>query len=374
VNTSFAASAERTSGPVDNRQRPFSFPALLQRLIDESDTYFGGPVSIRAAGELRRPFSTILRVRVRREDADEGNSLTAFIKVLKPRAESAEQVASMRRNVVREFEVMSQVQSAVAGVAGLRAVHPIACFPEDLAIVTQQAEGQTLSGLLPRMSRGWPADHTVARLRRVFEGVSGWLHAVQSRIAVEDPAPYASSDWHRDYLDRRFAQIQAQPIFGLTRLGRKALEAYRDRLLQQIDERDFRPAWIHADFCPENIVVDDRADTITVLDFTMAKSGVIYHDLAHLHMQLGVMTVKPWFRRGTITRLQDALLESFEPGLRPDRPLFALASLEHVICHLLSLGTGGDGALSSFYESRVRRRHVEWLIGAAGLPDGSWTR
>ena len=56
--------------------------------------------------------------------------------------------------------------------------------------------------------------------------------------------------------------------------------------------------WIHADFCPENIIT--RAGDITVLDFMMAKTGTIYHDVAHLYLHLEAMKVKPWFRPAVV--------------------------------------------------------------------------
>ena len=81
---------------------------------------------------------------------------------------------------------------------------------------------------------------------------------------------------------------------------------------------EFRPVWIHADFCPENIIT--RASEITVLDFMMAKTGTVYHDVAHLYLHLEAMKVKPWFRRAVVDELQRGLLAGFEPGLDAQRP------------------------------------------------------
>ena len=130
--------------------------------------------------------------------------------------------------------------------------------------------------------------------------------------------------------------------------------------------------WIHADFCPENIIT--RGDEVTVLDFMMAKTGTAYHDLAHLFMHLEAMKVKPWFVPGVIGRLQRELLAGFEPGLTASRPLFALILLQHVVCHLLTLQAPVEGRGARLYRAGLHRRHRRWLAEVAGLGHESWTR
>ncbi len=97
----------------------------------------------------------------------------------------------------------------------------------------------------------------------------------------------------RTYLDRRLAELETTGVIRLTASGRDAIERYRDRLLLDVSAEGLRSVWIHADFCPENIIT--RGDEVTVLDFMMAKTGTVYHDLAHLFMHLEAMKVKPWF-------------------------------------------------------------------------------
>ena len=99
---------------------------------------------------------------------------------------------------------------------------------------------------------------------------------------------------------------------------------------------DLGPQWIHADFCPDNIIVGDGE--VTVLDFMMAKTGTVYHDVAHLYMHLDAMKVKPWFRpRGRRPAAARAPRQASSRGSTSNRPLFALMLLQHVICHLVAL-------------------------------------
>jgi hypothetical protein len=106
----------------------------------------------------------------------------------------------------------------------------------------------------------------------------------------------------------------------------------------------------------------------------MAKTGTIYHDLAHLSMHLEAMQVKPWFRPAIVARLQRDLMAGFEPGLTVNRPLFALMLLQHVVCHLLTLQAPVGSRSARLYRARLHRRHRRWLADVAGLGTESWTR
>ena len=129
-----------------------------------------------------------------------GNGATAqgaFIKILKPRADTPSEIASMRRNVARDFEMTTRVRGALGGYAGLTAVRPIACFPEELAIVTGEAVGPTLSAVLAGTAGGWPRASTVRELSTVLYGVGAWLKAAQAALP-EDREREVDLDGHAD--------------------------------------------------------------------------------------------------------------------------------------------------------------------------------
>ncbi len=256
----------------------------------------------------------------------------AFVKILKPRADTPVEIASMQGNVQRDFEMTARVRHALGGCAGLTAVRPIACFPEELAIVTGEAVGPMLSEVLARRAAGWPRRSVVRELSQLLYRVGAWLKAAQDALPEDHPLDREAM---RTYLDKRFTDLETTGAIRLTKSGRDAIERYRDRLAAGVGPEGFRPVWIHADFCPENIIT--RAGEITVLDFMMAKTGTVYHDVAHLFLHLEAMQGKPWFRPAIVSRLQRDLMAGFEPGLTVSRPLFSLMLLQHVVCHLLTL-------------------------------------
>jgi Phosphotransferase enzyme family len=369
-----AAGDERlvSSGSAELDRWPPAFRPVVAQLIHDGRLYFGSDV---VAIEPRhvvgrpyvvgRPFSSLARVRV---DTAAG-ALGAYIKILKPRADTPREVALMQQSVRRDFEMTCRVRTALSERPDLDAVPPIACFPDHLALVSGEVDGRTLSALLAGSAAGWPSSSTMRRLLEHVHRIGCWLKATQEGVPPEraiDP------DAMRVYLDKRLDDLEGGDSIRLTRSGRMALESYRDRLIHEAGELRLVPKWMHADFCPDNIIVGDGV--VTVLDFMMAKSGTVYHDISHLYMHLDAMKAKPWFRPGVIDQLLRALLEGFEPGLDTNRPLFALLRLQHVICHLVSMQGAAPSRAARFYKNRLQSRHRNWLAEVAGLDQHSWTR
>ena len=269
------------NGLPDDSRWPTAFRPVLSRLVAESCRYFESDrITIEPVRHVDRPFSTLLQIRVGNGSRVSG----AFVKILKPRWDSPDQVASMQRNVVKEFTMTSRVHEAlVAGDGaerGLAAVWPIACFPDELALVTEQAAGPRLADVLARRAARWsrtgPAEDDASVLRLAAQ----WLKAVQTALPQDG---HIDVDAVRLYLDKRLTELERVGPIRLTPSGRSAIERCRDRLIRAAGVRDLRRAWIHADFCPDNIIAGNGR--VTVLDFTMAQTGTIYHDLAHLFLR-----------------------------------------------------------------------------------------
>ena len=354
----------RSDSRVADRRWPPPFHSVLSKLVAGGPEYFGSDtIAVEPVRQFERPFSNLLQVRVEDGSGTQG----AFIKILKPRANTPDQIASMRQNVTRDFEMTVRVRDALAGAPGLTAVRPIACFPEDLALVTGEAVGPTLSQGLSSKAVRWSGTAAVEEISRAVRLVGAWLKTAQAALPG---GPDVSPDTMRRYLDTRLDILEANGPIHLTKSGRSAIERYRDHLLGSIAAQDLRSVWIHGDFCPDNIII--RTGQATVLDFLMAKTGTVYHDVAHLYMHVDSMKVKPWFRPAVIERLQRDLLTGFEPGLEADRPLFALMLLQHLICRMVTLQVPARRSAARLYSGHVHRRDRQWLARVAGLGEEGW--
>jgi aminoglycoside phosphotransferase (APT) family kinase protein len=271
-------------------------------------------------------------------------------------------------NVQREYDVTRQVCEVVRGTRGLDAVRAVACFPEDFALVTEEVRGPTLASLLGRSSLAWGRARLADSLTDTLQLTANWLRTTQRALPAEREV---SVHTITRYLDRRIDELSESPRGMLNASGRDQLRRFRDRLLADASRDGLHAVWIHADFCPENIIVGDAS--VAVLDFTMAGAGTKYHDLAHLFLCIEALRGKQWLTAAFVNRLQATLLESFDPGLEVGNPVFALARFQHVLCHLVSL-QGIEGRLARLRSERQRRHHRDWLAQTAGIAPEGWTR
>jgi Ser/Thr protein kinase RdoA (MazF antagonist) len=300
-----------------------------------------------------RPFSQVLEVHI---DGG-GRAITAFVKILKPRAEGPEALEATRRNIAREFEMTARVHRGLDGQVGLSTAQPIACYPDLLAMVTERVDGVALDRSLAR-GHTLASEGAVERLLTTMGRVGAWLKAFQS---VDAPGGQVSLDEMRIYLDKRLQPLADGGV--IEREVRSGLLRYFDRLAGRVSASDLPEVPVHADFTPENVVI--RGDEVTVLDFTMAKRGPQYLDLSHMYMHVDQLKARPWFRPAVVDGLTRALVGGFDPLLHTHHPLFQLLLLQHVTCHLRQAQQDRPGMPARLYAEFLRRQHLKWLRARA---------
>jgi aminoglycoside phosphotransferase (APT) family kinase protein len=334
-----------------------TFDAVLERLRADSVRHFATPrVTMARRRLLVRPFSQVLEVDI---DA-EGRTVTAFVKILKPRMEGAAELEATRRNIAREFETTARVHGSFAPDAGLSTARPIACYPDLLAMVTERVDGVSLNRLLAS-ARGFPSVSAVQRLSLTMGRVGAWLKAFQALDGADGGHHDVSLEEMRTYLDKRLKLLAEGGV--LTAHVRVRLLRHFDDVAGKVPPSDLREVPIHADFTPENVIVRDNA--VAVLDFTMAKRGPRYMDLSHMFMHVNLLKAKPWFRPAVVDALTTALMGGYDPRLRTDHPLFELLLLQHVICHLRQMQEDPPGLAARVYGDFLRRRDLKWLAQRA---------
>ena len=328
-----------------------AFDAVLDRLRDDSVRCFGASgMTLRPGRRFVRPFSQVFELHV----DGSGQPLTAFVKILKPRFETPEELKATARNVTHEFATLTQVHRALSATPGLSTARPIACYPELFALVTQGLEGEPLTRILSKV-RGAPSTRALDRVEEVMRNVAAWLKTFQ---AMEASGPPVSLERMRAYLDARLGPLAEMRVL---RAGmREDLLRYFDRRARDIPASELASVPVHADFTPENVMIG--SGSVSVLDFTMAKHGARYLDLAHLFMHIETLKARPWFRPSAIDQQTRALLAGYDRTLQIDHPLFDLLLLQNVVCFVLqTAGMNIAGLPARLLAERVRRRQVEWL-------------
>jgi hypothetical protein len=254
----------------------------------------------------------------------------------------------------REYNATAALHHALPPNDDITSIRPIALLPELRALVTEEAPGRPLGECLE--DGGVPEPWLVLVVRRVGQ----WVRLYQQVLPAAGQVAMAE---RRDYLDARLRLLEGRV---LSTAERAFWLARFDSLCAGIGHAEVPAVAIHADLGPMNIIVDD-AGRIAVLDFTMAKTGTIFHDLSHVYFHFELLAQRHRGQRARISGLQRALLDGYRPGLSAADPLFQLMLLQHAVCHLALLAERRVPLLDAAYRWYLRRR---WQQCAAMLESG----
>jgi len=319
------------------------FDSILARLASGAEQLFGDArATIEPVARIQRPFSTLLRLRI---DA-RGRKSYAFLKVFKPQRPGEEEIAQLRRWVLREYDATERLHEAVKGRPGLSALRPLAVFPDQLALVTEEVQGEQFDRIVRRTLWG---GGSVEALEQVAGRIGAWIRTYQDVTDVEGTLALAE---RREYLDVRLRKLTGDV---LTPADRELALRRGDQLAPRVSPSDLGLVAIHADLSPTNILVGSDG-TVTILDFAMAKTGARYHDIAHLFLHLERLRWRPHVRRNLVGTLEAALLRGYDPALTPSDPLFALMLLQHAACYIAQLAERDLGLLRPPYRALLKRR------------------
>jgi hypothetical protein len=304
------------------------FGPILERLMRDSDRYFGAStIAIEPLARFQRRRSELLKVRIR---AGSG-AIYAFVKRYRLESTDPAERIFVTARVETDFAVTQRIHRLVAGRDGLHSVRPIACFPDELAVITEEAPGELLGRVLKR-SAWLSGGRTLDNLCIALERVGHWLKAVQ---AMDGPPGRFSLDGMRAYLDIRLMRLRE--VRAMSAEERQVILDYFDEQRGHVAAADLVEVPIHGDLCPGNVLVS--GSEITVLDLAMTRPGSMYTDLTHMYTHIESDRTKRWVSQQKVERLLQATLRGFDGSLSPSRPLFALNVLQHLICKVAKLAT-----------------------------------
>jgi len=330
------------------------FAGTLNRLRERAEQYFGtSPVEIKSLQQIEGPYSRVLHVQV------QGSSQvwSAFVKRYKLQEENPSRFA-LQQQVLNEFSMLQNTAAALAQYHGLGVARPIACFPEEYSLVTEQAPGSTIRNVLnsPVLWRFFRKQREL--LIDIFERAGMWVNAFQrtSRDAGKVSIPEI-----RDYIDVRLNTVVQHGAF--TQAQRSALLRRFDAQSASVSECDLAEVPIHGDFCPHNVLASEAA--ITVIDIPSSVTGSIYYDLAHMFIHLENLKVRPWMGARLIEDVQIAMLRGFDRNLSAKHPLFQIELMRNLVSLLVQQQSVRASFPSRLYRSMIwrnnYRRFQKWL-------------
>jgi Ser/Thr protein kinase RdoA (MazF antagonist) len=290
-----------------------------------------------------------------------------FIKTFVPPNGNAEARRVAQERLLREYEALVRLNDAVAGHPDMRVSRPVACFPEELCIVTEQVPGMTLRGFLNECAP-WRFGKTAqAAHLEVFERVGTWLRVFQK---LGRTGHTVSLSGMRNELDWRLKLLIEKCRGAFNSTHRAAVLRHFDELSRQAGTPEFAEVGVHADFCPDNVLVV-KGSEIVVLDFEMLCTGAMYSDLSHMYMHMSVQKAKPWIGADAIHELQRAMLRGFDPTLKAEHPMFQAALLVNVVYHFAAIAGMNASRAAAMQHRFLWRNHWRWLKSLDRPPSAS---
>jgi len=316
------------------------FAPVLKALAADPSTEFGQPgATVEVLRQLDGPFSSVQRVRIQTAQ----RTVHAYTKVLKPRKPGPDELAMLDRMLQREYNATAALYRALPPDPEISAVRPIAILPEHRALATEEVPGRPFADLLADASVDDGALVAIARR------IGTWARMYQQVVPATGHVVLAE---RRTYLDARLRLLEGRV---LSAAERAACLALFDTLREEIGSPEVPAAAIHADLGPMNIIVDANG-RIAVLDFTMAKTGTIHHDLSHVYFHLELLGAHNRRRRALVPSLERAMLDGYRPGMTAAEPLFRLMLLQHAVCHVALLAERRFPMVDAAYRWFLRRR------------------
>ncbi len=331
------------------------FAPVLDRLQGDAAAHFDrGPVRLVPSGYEERPFSHLLRVAVYGKESPTPLSCL-FVKIFKPKIVDG-RADGLRDRIARDFEATRRAYQHMLPRSDLGAVPPIACYPDLLAIATEQVEGPTLLDYLLTHASWWPGADVMKRLCGVLERVGRWVAVYQDAGQASGSVSPAAI---REYIDHRLTRLVRETNGRYAEDLRARLLRHVDDLSSQVPSAEWTDVATHSDLALGNILIS--GSRVVVLDFAMAKRGTRLHDLTRVFVQLDMLCLKPHLRTRVVKQLQSALVRGFDPAVAASAPLFRLLVLLHRINHLTGVALGRTALPESLYNRLVCRRHERWI-------------
>ncbi len=209
----------------------------------------------------------------------------------------------------------------------------IAYFPEYKAVVMEESQGEQLLKIVSQKARGFPSQKSLTMLGRYFDRIGKWLAYFQEHTR-EDSVAILNLQEMLDYIDLRLKKLINSPL-GIRKNFESDVKNYITDMIEKSNLSNITSCGVHSDLSLSNILVDNR--TVTVLDFSMYKTGLCYNDVSYFCVRIEHLAYHPFFRRRTIDLMEKSFLNGYAPGYNLKNPLFKIYYMRHKINRLVDL-------------------------------------
>jgi len=323
------------------------------------------PPEVEVLSITNHPNSCVARLRVRLGVSDKA----LFVKTLYPDEVDGRSNRSDREykeyQIRTEYDVLKKLYDAFAPYPNLGVVKPVDYFPEYLALVTEEQQGQKFS-LLMQNAKMYSRHEKTEKLVDCTCLCGAWLRLFQDFMKQNDIKKYDFNEV-LNYCDVRLDILANHRPYDFTEPFCEGVRNFLKHQVKRVKVDGLEVVGRHNDYSPNNMIVKDQK--LVVLDFSGFSYGPVCGDYVKFWSGLDLMKDSLLVSVKTVEKLQEAFIAGYGRKINPDDPLFILFQMAYILDKM------GDIWLDWPFTSLIRRRvHkdlyqkcLRWLKATTGM-------
>lgn len=318
-----------------------------------------GPFSAAVVDTRHRAHSVIHVIRLSSARGAEGGF---YLKTLNATAASRERKL---QECATEYRLLEDLSGLFARSDRLGVITPVACWPDDLAFLTEAFPGRNVELVLRDLVRRFwsrPARHEAEELCR---RAGMWLATFQSHTGRLAPTA-VDVDELMAYCELRVEKIQASPSSLFDPPFAKAVIRHLETLATRFSASERQAVGRHNDFRPDNMLAGQGR--LLVVDFTGFTYGPRLYDFMKFWMRLEYMAFGPVPVGGAIDGLKAAFAEGYGHRVDLGTPMARFLRIANVLDKIWALADPAPRPfLRRLLEGRWHRHLLRELNDALGV-------
>jgi len=327
--------------------------ALTRRLLREAQASFGckSEPALRNSQDLSCPYSTVSRIEI---DCD-GSPKAVYLKRIKDDGIGRD---AARHRVLVEYQILTELFGHFRTCRNRGVARPIAVFPEELSVVTEEVPGTVLAEMIGTFAKRYASARRQATLEKYCTSAGAWLRAFQAHTTQGSGEFNIEGLMH--YCDQRLDTLIADGQSGIDAQFKEMFRSYLVRMHARSRGKVSTITGRHNDFSPHNIIVN--GERISVIDFGFFDYDSPLYDVSKFWFQLECMKVSPLFRPSTIERLQNSFFAGYGAAFDHRDPAFELVASRYFVTRLATMvKEGRRGGLRGWIDRRSYKWCLDWL-------------
>jgi len=332
--------------------------ALTRQLLEQAKISYGCKTipTLRGSQPIDCPYSAVSRIEI----GCDGLTKALYLKRVKADGIGESEA---RKRVLLEYRVLAQLFEHFRAHPTYGIARPIAVFPEEHAIATEEVPGTQLMDMIGRSAKRYMFGLHRPVLEQYCALAGAWLQEFQS-FTTQGTGDF-NIEGLKHYCSERLDTLISAGANGIDAAFKFRFTAYLEKRYGEIKNRANAVVGRHNDFSPHNIIVN--GDHISVIDFGFFDHDSHLYDVCKFWFQLECMKSSPLFHASTIDRLQTSFLEGYGGSVNPRDPGFEMVASRYFVTRLVTMVKEGmRHGLRGWIDRRSYRWCLRWLTERCG--------